>query len=75
MKLGTGTIITGVAMLIFYLRLMQIRGRKLRLARQAGRPGQTKGGKRVQRRANKLTQSTLRLKKSPSRSPVGGWLP
>ena len=44
MKLDTGTVITGVAMLIFYLRLMQLRGRKLKLARQGSKPGQTKGG-------------------------------
>jgi hypothetical protein len=74
MKFDTGTIITGVAMLIFYLRLMQIRGHKLKLARQAGKPGQTKGGKEKGSKKGKQADAKYTSPKKVSFQITSWWL-
>lgn len=74
MKLDTGTIITGVAMLIFYLRLMQIRGRKLRLARQASKASQVKGGKEKGSKQGKHTDAKYSSPRKVSFQITSWWL-
>jgi hypothetical protein len=68
-KLDTGTIITLVAIFIFYLRIMQLRGRKKRLEREAYIAN-------VSHKKNKSkTMKTEQIRKDPNTPPfiVTSW--